>query len=144
MKNMKLVILQIINDILILPPHEEIIFSKDDIPHPLNMGFREDLGEPLGQIADYRLALRDGRSIHARDYGFEIGFHWDKIDPIFDGFEHLRKDSPLLYTTLCFLGGAGLGALAAAPSKKKDVLLRASAIGGLIGLIGGLITAEWE
>ena len=140
----KSLIYLIINDVLSLPPHEEIYYSEDEIPHPLTMGFQKANGEPQGQRVDYRFILKDGRSIHAKDYGKYFGFHWDWVDPRKNWIEHLRRDSPFWYTALCGLGGAGLGALATAPSKKKDVILKSSIICGFIGLFIGLATAEWE
>jgi len=126
------------------PPHKEIYYLENDIPHPRNLGFQEDLGEPIGQIADYRLALENGISIHARDYGEEIGFHWDEVDPRVDWFEHLRRDSPYWYTAVCSLGGACLGVLATVPSQKKEVIIKSSIICGFLGFLVGFFTAEWK
>lgn len=144
---MKITLLySIISEVLSLPPHEEIFYHKGEIPDPTSMGFEESIGEPVGQLADYRLPLEDGRSVHSRIYDNRIGFHWDKVHPhmLEDCLEHFRRDSPIRYTTLCGLAGAGLGALATAPTKKKDVLIKSSIFSGLLGLSFGILTAEWE
>jgi len=75
-------------------PHEEWRISKNLIPNPLNMGFYASIGDLCGQIADYRLALTDGRSIHSREYKFTYGFHWDNKDPSVDPIGHLVEDAP--------------------------------------------------
>ena len=141
---MKIIVNQLINQVLRYSPHFEICFYIDQLPHPLALGFRPDIGEPRGQNADFRLLLTDGSSIHARDYGDYITYHWDKVDPSVEGLEHLRRDSPLIYTLLCTIGGAGVGAgLSLITNKKKDIKKNALK-GGLLGLTFGVSTAEWE
>ena len=93
------------------------------------------MGEPKGQLADYGLTLKDGKTIHAREYEYKFGFHWDKVDPNVNWFEHLRRDSPPWYILACGVAGAGLGALVTAPSKKKDVIIKSSIICGILGAI---------
>lgn len=136
----------IVNQVLVLPPHDELVYPKDEIPHPKDLGFREDVGEPVGQVADYRLALRDGKSIHARDYGGEIGFHWDKVHPgtLENCIEHLRRDSPGLYTLSCSLTGGSMMALSTLRSKRKDIIVKSFLVGAIVGAIFGALTAEWE
>lgn len=134
----------IIANVLNQPPHEDVSFKKGRIPHPLYMGFRSDLGEPIGQIGDYRLALKDGRSIHAREFNQHWSFHWDRVDPAFGAIEHLRRDSPGYYTLGCASAGAITGAAIGSSSKDKDNVLFCTVIFGMLGLIFGLATAEWE
>ena len=131
-------------NVLSLPPHKPIYYLKDEMPHPLILGFQNDNGEPDGQLADYRFVLEDGKSIHVKEYEEHYSVHWDWVDPRKDWIEHLRRDAPVWYTLLCSTSGAGLGALATAPSKNKDVIIQSSVIGGIIGAIVGAITAEWE
>lgn len=140
----RLLLYSLVSEILSLPPHKEICYSEIEITDLLRSGFKKDNGEPQGQFADYRLVLKDGRSIHAKIYGEYISFHWDWVDPRKDWIEHLRRDAPVWYTLLCGASGAGLGALATAPSKNKDVIIQSSVIGGIIGVIVGALTAEWE
>lgn len=137
---------QIINEVLSFPPHVDIFYHRNEIPTPISMGFEESIGEPVGQLSDHRFPLEDGRSVHLKTYEKWIGIHWDKVHPntIENCFEHLRRDSPLWHTALCALTGAGMGALAAAPSKKKDIIIKTSIICGFLGLLAGLVTAEWE
>ena len=134
---------QAINEVMSRPPHEEICYLKNEISHPLTLGFYRRLGEPKGQLADYGLTLKDGKSIHARDYGIKIGLHWDKVDPNINWFEHLRRDSPATYVGMWTLVGAGLGGAVGATTKKKKSILLSSLICGLLFLILGIITAEW-
>jgi hypothetical protein len=126
-----------------LPPHEEIFYSKDEIPHPLNLGFHRRFGELKGQLADYGLSLKDGRGIHAVEYDNKFGFHWDKVDPSVNWFEHLRRDSPATYVCMGTLVGAGIGGAIGATSKKKKPIVLSALIFGLLFLFLTIITAEW-
>ncbi len=78
--------------VLGLPPHHGIIALKDRCLHPLQVGFRRSFGLPNGQVADYRLGLMDGRSIHALEYCGYYLVHWDVRDPNSDPIGHLRYD----------------------------------------------------
>ena len=49
------------------PPHEDIFFLRNEIPHPIDLGFHWRFGEPRGQLADYGLSLRDGSFIGNTD-----------------------------------------------------------------------------
>lgn len=88
--------------------------------------------------------LKGGKCIHAIEFIDYLCFHWDWVDPNVDGFEHLRRDAPFWFTVLCGVAGASLGALATAPSKNKEVIVKSSIIWGIIGFIAGLATAEWD
>jgi len=136
----------IINEVISLPPHEEIRYNRNDIPEPRDMGFEETIGEPAGQLADDRISLEDGRSVHARTYDNRVGFHWDKVHPdsLENCIEHLRRDSPFLYVAGCTLTGAGLGALMSAPSKKRDVIIKSVLVLGTVMFFLGVFTAEWD
>lgn len=91
------------------PVHEEWRISKNFIPHPLTMGFYPSVGDPCGQIRDYRVALTDGRGIHSREYNLAYGLHWDNRDPSLDPLGHLIEDAP---HWLIILGlGIAMGAL---------------------------------
>ncbi len=48
--------------------HEDIKIQKFRLTHPEKAGFYESIGEPQGQIADYRKSLKDGGCIHAREF----------------------------------------------------------------------------
>lgn len=134
-----------ISKVLSLPPHKEILYPRIKTFHPAIYGFEGDIGEPWhGQLADYRLSLDDGRSLHAREYDDVIGYHWDKVDPKRDWFNHLRRDSPPVYIAGCTLGGAGIGALIGTSSKKKDVIIKSALIGGILMFILSVITTEWD
>ena len=85
---------RIIQITLIKPAHEEWRISKNLMPHPLRIGFYPSLGDPYGQIADYRVPLTDRRSIHSREYKSNYGFHWDRRDPSLDPLGHLIEDAP--------------------------------------------------
>ena len=133
------------DQVLSLPPHKEIYYSSDQLPDLESIGFRkDDLSEPHGQIDDYRLILKDGSGIHARGYGRVIGFHWDKVDPLENGFEHLRQDSPITYSVMWGSIGAGLGVSLCKMNNKDKDLVKYSIIGGILGFYFGALTAEWE
>lgn len=140
-----LTLTQAVNQVLVHPPHEEILYHRDEIIDLDSSEFEESIGEPVGQLADYRIPLKDGRSIHLRIYDKLIGIHWDKIHPhtIEDGIEHLRRDSPVNYTAFCTAGGAGLGTLVSKYLSRKDIATKLILGGALLGLLFGLATAEW-
>ncbi len=77
-----------------LPPHEEMRISKFGYTQPLQAGFRTDVGEPKGQVADYRLQLSDGSGIHIVEFQDSYTVHWDKVDPSTNVVEHINQDAP--------------------------------------------------
>ena len=97
---------KIIRIVLKLDPHKSLLVSKREVKHPLECGFVRSLGEPRGQLADYRLVLEDGRSIHVREYYGYYEVHWDKRDPTVDPIGHLVEDAPhwLVLSTIIFIG----------------------------------------
>lgn len=119
----------IIQGVLQKKAHENTILSKNGLSHPLNSGFRKAIGEPKGQLADYRLKLPDGKSVHVGDYSDMYSVHWDNIDPIVNALEHLRQDSPLYYLGVLTLMGVAIGSEV---SKNKED-------GGFLGGVGGFI-----
>ncbi len=142
----------LISNVLAQPPHEKIVINARDIPHPRRMGFRKDIGAPTGQSEDYRLALKDGRSIHAQKHGRKWLLHWDKLDPMIDKIEHLRVDAPEYYTLTTTGIGAGFGAAVGgcigAASESEDGIKKGAlvgiGIGSLVGAMVGILTGEWE
>jgi hypothetical protein len=88
----------LLDQVLSFPAHAELSIPKGAIPHPLALGFEQSLGEPHGQVADYRAALPDGRGVHVRDMVGEWTVHWDRVFPSFERWvDHLREDSPGWY-----------------------------------------------
>lgn len=142
MENRELVLL--VGQVLRRPAHVEIPIPRDDIPHPLSMGFRKDFGEPRGQIADYRVTLEDGRSVHVREYKESWKIHWDKMDWMVNAVEHLRKDSPGYYTLVCASAGSGIGAAVGAAARGRKGAALGALFGALLGMAFGLLTAEWD
>ena len=114
------ILYKIIQITLEKPTHEEWRISKNLIPHPISMGFYPSVGDLYGQIADYRVALADGRGIHSREYKFIYGFHWDNKDSSLDPLGHLIEDAPH-WLIILVLGGITVGALcwAAYSSRQK-------------------------
>jgi hypothetical protein len=93
----------LLDQVLSFPAYAELTIPKGAIPHPLALGFEQSLGEPHGQVADYRAALPDGRGVHVRDMIGEWAVHWDKVFPSFERcVDHLREDSPGWYSVLQF------------------------------------------
>ena len=134
----------IIKKVMLLPPHKPIYYLKDEMPHPLNLGFQNDNGEPDGQWADYRFVLDDSKSIHIKEYEEYYSIHWDWVDPRVNWIEHLQRDSPGWYTLSCGLTGGGLLALLSLRSKRKDIIAKSFIAGLIVGGIFGALTAEWE
>lgn len=86
----------LLSRVLSLDVHENLRVEKNRCPHPLEMGFEWSLGEPKGQVADYRYALSDGRSVHASDMGSWWAVHWDKVHPTLGRWwDHLVEDAPV-------------------------------------------------
>jgi hypothetical protein len=86
---------ELIETILLRGPHEDVVFKRSDIPHPLDMGFELAVGAPHGQAADYRLELADGRGIHIRDMRTGWAAHWDHMHPTLSRWwDHLANDAP--------------------------------------------------
>ena len=80
--------------VLSLPCHSDLNVDCSIVPHPTSAGFLGSIGEPQGQIADYRKPTADLKSIHVRVFGSFYAVHWDKRDPHIDPIGHLVEDAP--------------------------------------------------
>jgi len=101
----------VIKRVLSLKPHKDLYIEKRRVTHPLYAGFRHSIGEPKGQIADYRLRLINGRSIHVREYKDHYRVHWDIVDPSVNPLLHLKYDAPHWYNILISTIGVAGGLL---------------------------------
>ena len=90
--------------------HEDIIIQKIQLIHPKKAGFYESIGDPQGQIADYRKPLNDGKSIHTREYNDHYRIHWDYFDPVRNIVGHMIFDAPQWLIVFSLIG-IGLWAL---------------------------------
>ena len=131
-------------EIFRLPPHKEVRVPKQPRMLLRAEGFRPAVGDPVGQIADYRKTTPDGRSIHVREYDHSYGIHWDRIDPTIDAVEHLRRDAPGWFVVLTSSVGASIGSGIGYLGGGK----RGASFGLVLGLLGGLIVgclaADWS
>jgi len=97
---------ELINRILRMNAHEDLV-----VPHHkfvvnvspstsitlqdfIDYGFTRSIGDLQGQIADYRLLMADGKSIHLRVFNDCFKLHWDYRDPRVDPWGHLVFDAP--------------------------------------------------
>jgi len=90
--------------------HEDIKIQKFHLIHPKKAGFYESIGEPQGQIADYRKPLKDGGCIHAREFEDHYSIHRDYFDPVKNLIGHMVFDAPHWLVALSLVG-IGLWAL---------------------------------
>lgn len=82
------------------------------IPRPESSGlFRRSIGEPKGQIADWRASI-DGsqKGMHVVEFSDRYEIHVDKFDPYKNPLKHLVYDSPKTGVSL-LLGGIGAAVL---------------------------------
>lgn len=77
------------------------------VPKPEHSGlFTKSIGEPKGQIADWRGSIPNSRrGIHVVEFQDRYSVHVDRFDPNKDPVRHLLMDSP---RTIVNLLGAGL------------------------------------
>lgn len=122
--------------VLSKPAHHDVLVSKSDILHPIFAGFDNSLGNPQGEISNYRRALADGRGIHVREFPDYYAVHWDKFDPNVDWFNHLRYDAPE-WGVLVSAAIGGLTGYATVKSVKdrQAHIYKGIGIGFLIGLV---------
>lgn len=96
--------------VLRLPAHEDLVVTKSAIANPIEEGFARSIGDPQGQIADFRKPLPDGRCIHVREFAKHLLVHWDNRDPSLDPIGHLVQDVPhiIILLSLFAIGVVGL------------------------------------
>lgn len=95
----------------------EITIPKKDasgefIPAPEESGlFRKSIGEPKGQMADWRAPVAGSRKgVHVVEFEDRYSIHVDRFDPSKQPLKHLVYDSPKTGVALAL---AGIGAAAA-------------------------------
>lgn len=88
-----------------MPAHYEIRIQKNAAVHPLKAGFRIDrYGIPKGERRNYRICLRNGKSIHIREYKDYYGIHWDRYDPNRSLIRHAIFDLPFIPVMFSLIG----------------------------------------
>ncbi|AEA46346.1 hypothetical protein [Archaeoglobus veneficus] len=102
---------EVVSRVLRMDAHVDIVIPKHIVPNPIVAGFIETVGENQGQMKDYELTLPDGRRIHVREYEHCYKVHWDKVSPLVNPVEHLRRDAPDWWKVLLALLGGGIGLL---------------------------------
>jgi hypothetical protein len=95
---------------------------------------KERMGEPQGQLADYKWALPDGKSIHVREYLDEYRIHWDMFDVDIDLINHLRYDAPHWWIILTVAVGGIIGCVFSKDRAKGFIA------GAVCGFAFGLFT----
>jgi len=84
-----------------LEAHETFEVSEAEFPSPTAMGFERSVGSFVGQLADYRLELDDGRGIHLQEFRGFLRVHWDRVHPTLERWwDHLREDAPEIATLI--------------------------------------------
>lgn len=89
----------------------KVSVSGEHVPEPMETGlFYRSIGEQKGQIADYRLSLKNSESgIHVVEFLDHYSVHVDRFDPARYPIRHLVHDSPK--TIIQLLGAGIIGAL---------------------------------
>lgn len=94
----------IIEKVLDLDPHENMIVNKMSVPDPETAGFTEEVGDPTGQQADYRtVSPYDQRGIHVKEYENAYYIHWDKYAPSEDRIAHIIEDTKYWWELLAIV-----------------------------------------
>jgi hypothetical protein len=77
------------------PFRTSVRVPKSKVPHPLSrVGFRESIGDNVGQLKDFRLVQDDGSGLHVHDFGTHYEAHLDQVDPQVDLIAHAYYDAP--------------------------------------------------
>ena len=89
----------------------KVSVDGETVPEPMETGlFYRSIGEQKGQIADYRLSLKNSESgIHVVEFRDHYSVHVDRFDPARHPVKHLVHDSPK--TILQLLAAGIIGAL---------------------------------
>jgi hypothetical protein len=124
------------NDVLTVlasqPVGTVLRFPKYWIVHPEDQGASVSVGLPVGQSADYRWRLGDGRCLHVRDFVAHYEAHVDHVHPSVNAVEHLRRDAPGAYV----FGTAALGLLAGVLlGRSKEAALVGLGVGAVLGAV---------
>ena len=98
----------VVSQVLSLPAHYDISVPKCGYVHPLQAGFVAHVGEPKGQIANYRMTVSDGRGVHVLEFQDSYWVHWDKVDPLTNPIGHIAEDAPHWGSVLGVLAVAGV------------------------------------
>jgi hypothetical protein len=81
--------------VLSLPPRTDLAVAKAGVSQPEEWGFEKSAGKPVGQLANYRLALEErDEGIHVKEYDDGYLVHWDEVDPSNGFLEHCLTDAP--------------------------------------------------
>ncbi len=71
--------------------NQDVYISKEDIEAPEHSGFRNSIGIPRGQKADFRKRHNRG-CLHVLEYDTYYLAHWDIVDPLVNPIEHFIVD----------------------------------------------------
>lgn len=97
--------LEVFNEVLREKVHTDLIYSTNLLDctidelysryQPYVKRIDKSIGDYDGQIADYRITLKDDvRSIHVKVYPTFYKVHWDYVDPKDNPLMHLLLDAP--------------------------------------------------
>lgn len=102
----------VLESVLALPAHADLELPIDDVPHPTRWGFELAIGEPHGQLQDYRKPVGDGRGLHLRIFWNKITLHWDHVHPTLERWwDHLTQDAPIWAFLLVVLAVVAIAAI---------------------------------
>lgn len=95
-----------------LSPHHDVEISKESFDRVILQKYvlqryHSIFGDPDGQIANYRIPLKDGSGIHIKEYDNKYKIHWDNSNLATDPVGHLINDAPHHIVTI--LGALILG-----------------------------------
>ncbi len=95
---------EIVGVLLREPPGTRLRVPRHLAEHPLDGGLVPSSGRPVGQRADYRLALAAARSLHVRDYASFYDVHVDD-HPQPHAWRQLASAPGVLATGAALVGG---------------------------------------